>query len=206
MKAQTADIAVVSERLQDGPGLQALNGLRSSFSAVRVIMLLKSASHDLVVEVFRAGAKGVVCSTEPIRVLCKCIQAVHQGQIWANSRQLHFILDSLMSRSHLRVMGSKGQYLLAQREDEVANLVAEGMTNREIAQKMGVAEHTVSNYLFRIYEKLGISSRVELVLSVIHQKQRANRDVSEARSTNSSSGYPREQSGPINIRARKTHG
>jgi DNA-binding NarL/FixJ family response regulator len=62
--------------------------------------------------------------------------------------------------------------LLAQREDEVANLVAEGMTNREIAQRLGIAEHTVSNCLFRIFEKLGISSRVELVLYVIHQKPR----------------------------------
>ena len=72
-----------------------------------------------------------------------------------------------MSSSPLRVIGSTGRYLLAQREDEVANLVAEVMTNREIARKLGVTEHTVSNYLFRIYEKLGVSSRVELVLYVL---------------------------------------
>jgi DNA-binding CsgD family transcriptional regulator len=70
------------------------------------------------------------------------------------------------------VINSKGRYLLSQREDEFANLVAEGMTNREIAQKLGAAEHTVSNYLFRIYEKLGISSRVELVLYVLKQSRR----------------------------------
>jgi DNA-binding NarL/FixJ family response regulator len=68
------------------------------------------------------------------------------------------------------MVNAKGRYVLAQREDEVANLVAEGMTNREVAQKLGVAEHTVSNYLFRIYEKLGISSRVELALYVVRQQ------------------------------------
>ena len=61
--------------------------------------------------------------------------------------------------------------MLAKRENEVANLVSEGLTNREIAQKLGLSEHTVSNYLFRIYEKLGISSRVELVLYVLRQRR-----------------------------------
>ena len=171
--AHPVDVAVLSESLHGGPyaGFQGLSQLQNTFPNVRVIMLLKSASRDLVVDAFRAGAEGVVCRAEPIRVLCKCIQTVHKGQIWANSHQLHFILEALMSSTPLRVVNAKGRYLLAQREDEVANLVAEGMSNREIAHKLGVAEHTVSNYLFRIYEKLGISTRVELALYVIRQKQ-----------------------------------
>jgi DNA-binding NarL/FixJ family response regulator len=68
---------------------------------------------------------------------------------------------------------SNGHRLLGRREEEVARLVAEGMANREIAEKLHLSEHTVSNYLFRIYEKLGISSRVELVLYVLRQRQPA---------------------------------
>jgi DNA-binding NarL/FixJ family response regulator len=168
------DIAMVSETLHGGTfeGFQALGEMRTSFPAVRAIMLLKSASRDLVVDAFRGGAKGVVCKTEPIGVLCKCIRTVHKGQVWANTDQLHFILEALVMSTPLRVVNSKGRYLLAQREDEVANLVAEAMTNRQIAEKLGVAEHTVSNYLFRIYEKLGICSRVELVLYVLKQARR----------------------------------
>jgi len=159
--------------LQDGPfaGFQALKELHTAFPAVRIILLLTSAPRELVVDAFRAGAEGVVCRTEPIEAICKCVQAVHQGQIWANSAQLHFVLEALVSAAPLRVTGSKGRYLLTKKEDEVAGLVAEGMTNREVAQKLGVTEHTVSNYLFRIYEKLGVSTRVELALYVIHQKQ-----------------------------------
>jgi DNA-binding NarL/FixJ family response regulator len=82
---------------------------------------------------------------------------------------LEHILEALKTSTPLRVINSKGSYVLAPREDEVASLVAEGMTNRQIAHKLGVAEHTVSNYLFRIYDKLGISSRVELVLYVLKQ-------------------------------------
>jgi DNA-binding NarL/FixJ family response regulator len=173
MSQRPVDVALLSASLQGGPfaGFEALDEVQTSFPGVRAIMLLKAASRDLVVDAFRTGAEGVVCKTEPICVLSKCIQAVHKGQIWANNDQLHLILDVLMSSARLRVTSSRGRPLLAQREDEVANLVAEGMTNREIALKLGVAEHTVSNYLFRIYEKLGLSSRVELVLYLLKQRQ-----------------------------------
>ncbi len=175
MIAGAVDVALVGERLHGGAfeGFQALSELQRSFPAVRVIMLLMSATRELVVDAFRAGAKGVVCRNEPIGLLGKCIQTVHKGQIWANSHQLHFILEALMTSTPLRLVNSKGRYLLAHRENEVANLVAEGMTNPQIAQKLGVSEHTVSNYLFRIYEKLGISSRVELVLYVFKQGRRS---------------------------------
>ena len=180
LTARPVDVAVVSQNLSGGPfaGFQALNELQTSFPSVRVIILLKSAPRDLVIDAFRAGAEGVVCRTEPIRVLCKCIQTVHQGQIWANSRQLHFVLEALRSSTPLRVINSKGRSLLAHREDEVAHLVAEGMTNQEIAQKLGIAERTVSNQLCRIYEKLGIASRVELVLYLIHQNQNVDQEAS----------------------------
>jgi DNA-binding NarL/FixJ family response regulator len=65
----------------------------------------------------------------------------------------------------------QGRRLLTKREDDVVKLVADDLSNRNVAHKLGLTEHTVSNYLFRIYEKLGISSRVELVLYALKQKQ-----------------------------------
>jgi len=69
------------------------------------------------------------------------------------------------------MVNPRGQTLLTKREDDVVNLVVDGLSNRETVQKLGLTEHTVSNYLFRIYEKLGISTRVELVLYALRQKQ-----------------------------------
>jgi DNA-binding NarL/FixJ family response regulator len=174
LTASTVDVVLVTESLEDGPfvGFRLLSELQASFPAVRVIMLLKSATRDLVVDAFRAGAEGVICRAEPFQTLCKCIQAVHRGQIWANSDQLHSVLEALISSTPVRVTNWKGEHLLTQKEDEIGNLVADGMTNREIAQKLGIAEHTVSNHLFRIYERLGISSRVELALYLLRQKGR----------------------------------
>jgi two-component system nitrate/nitrite response regulator NarL len=172
MSSHTLDIALVSENLQDGPltGFHMLNELRSLSPKTRSIMLLKSDNHDLVVDAFRAGAKGVFCRTESLHVLPKCIRAVYGGQIWANSSQLDRVLESLASTAPLKLTSTSGRRLLTKREEDVVRLVVEGFSNREAAQKLGITEHTVSNYLFKIYEKLGISSRVELVLYALKEK------------------------------------
>jgi DNA-binding NarL/FixJ family response regulator len=175
VSANSIEVVLVSESLQEGPfvGFPVLSELRTSFPRTRAVILLRFAAPDLVVDAFRAGAKGVFCKAEPIQALCKCIRAVHAGQIWANSHQLNLIVNALADAKPLHLTNAQGRYLLAKRENEVANLVSEGLTNRDIAQKLGLSEHTVSNYLFRIYEKLGISSRVELVLYVLRQDRHA---------------------------------
>ena len=169
------DVALVSADLADGAlvGFHILSELRTSFPRTRLILLLKSGSEELVVDAFRGGAKGVFCKSEPIQFLRKSIQAVHKGQVWANSRQLHLILEALVNASPLRLASAQKTAVLAKREEEVANLVAAGLTNRDVAERLGLTEHTVSNYLFRIYEKLGLSSRVELVLYILKQRETA---------------------------------
>lgn len=168
MNCKNVDIALINESLQDGPltGLSVLNELRASFPRTRVIVLLKSPREDLVVDAFRAGARGIFCHAKPLHLICKCITAVHEGQIWATSSELSAVLDAFASPSTLRTNNSQGEILLTKREKDVVRLVVEGYTNRDAAKQLGLTEHTVSNYLFRIYDKLGISSRVELVLNL----------------------------------------
>jgi two-component system nitrate/nitrite response regulator NarL len=166
MKSHPPDIALISDSLQDGPltGFGVLGELHNSFPKTSVIVLLKSASEDLIIDAFRAGARGIFCRVEPLHALCKCINAVNQGQIWANSKQLRAVLDAFASAAPLHLVNSQGRVVLTKREIDVVKLVVDGCTNRDVAQKLILTEHTVSNYLFRIYDKLGISSRVELVL------------------------------------------
>lgn len=84
---------------------------------------------------------------------------------------MHCLLEALINAAPLRLVNLQGRRLLTKREDDVVKLVADGLSNRNVAHKLGLTEHTVSNYLFRIYEKLGISSRVELVLYALKQRQ-----------------------------------
>ena len=174
LKGKRVDVALINQSLQEGPfvGFQLLAELRESFPQTRVVILLKTATCDLVVDAFRGGAQGVFCRTESFEMLCKCIQSVHRGQVWASSDQLHFLLEAFVKTSALRPVDYSGRALLTQRENDVASLLAEGLSNREVSVKLGLSEHTVSNYLFRIYNKLGVSSRVELVLYLLRQRQK----------------------------------
>jgi len=166
------DVALINADLEDGrlAGLELLPEIHTSYQRTPVVMLFDAWQDDLILQSFRAGAKGVFCRSEKrLDMLWKCISAVHQGQVWANSGQLHLLLNTLRKATPIRPATAPGMNLLSKREADVATLVAEGLPNKEIAPRLGITEHTVSNYLFHIYNKLGISSRVELVLYMMKQ-------------------------------------
>ena len=171
-ESHSCHVALINENLGDGPltGFQALRELRRVSPKTRPIILLKSNHDDLVVDAFRVGAKGVYCRNEPLKTLTKCIMAVHSGQVWANSAQLNSVFDAFADAAPLRTSDPKRANPLTKRENEVVKLAVEGLSNREVAEQLRLTEHTVSNYLFRIYEKLGISSRVELVLYALRRQ------------------------------------
>ena len=169
------EMAVVDEVLPGHPtgGIKMVRELRVATPDTRAIVLLECSESQQVIDAFSAGARGVVCQADPFEVLCKCIRRVHTGQIWASSQELQWIVKALGEREPVRVVSVKGVPLLTKREDEVVRMVVEGLPNVEIGQKLGVSAHTVKNHLFRIYEKLGISSRVELILYAMTNKQGA---------------------------------
>jgi DNA-binding NarL/FixJ family response regulator len=161
-----AQIAVIGSRVADGSasGFELARELRTVSPSTRIIMLLDSSERSSVIEAFLAGARGVFSRTDSLKALAKCIHSVHSGQVWASSRELQFVLEALCEPAPMRLLNGKGTAMLSAREIDVVQSVAEGLTNREIAKRLGLTEHTVKNYLFRIFDKLGVSSRVEVVL------------------------------------------
>ena len=132
---------------------------------VAIVLLADLIDSDLVVNAFRSGVRGIFCHSEAnFRDLCKCIRCVHDGQIWATSEQLRCLIDVLTNVPSLRVLNVNGDHLLTGREEQVVALVSDGLSNREVARELSLSEHTIKKYMFRIFDKLGISSRVELVL------------------------------------------
>ena len=171
LQKKRPQIAVISVRLQDGPvaGLKVLHDLCAGEHSVPVVLLLDSEDRELIVECFRSGARGVFCRSKPFEALCKCIQVVSQGQIWADTRELQYVLEALAETTRMPIVNNPGPIRLTKRQTEVIALVADGLTNREIAQQLGLSTHTVRNYLFRIFDKIGVSNRVLLVMYYNHQ-------------------------------------
>ena len=171
-KIANADVAIVSSTLEEGPltGFTLLRRLVKEHDGLRCVTLLDQANRDLVIEAFRSGALGVCERSQSYSLLCKCIHCVQHGQVWANSQQLRYVLEALVSGMPSRVTNVRGEVLLTQREEAIVSLVAEGLKNREIAETLKVSEHTVKNHLFRVFEKLGISNRAELILYLLGNK------------------------------------
>jgi DNA-binding NarL/FixJ family response regulator len=91
----------------------------------------------VVVNAFRSGAKGLFCfSQSPFRLLRKCIQSVHQGQVWANSEQLQYLIEVVTQVPSLRVVNAWGLKLRTPREEQVVALVADGLSNRQVAREL----------------------------------------------------------------------
>jgi DNA-binding NarL/FixJ family response regulator len=137
-------------------------------------MLLQNSKPDGVVNAFRSGARGIFYRTHSLKALSKCIRTVHNGQIWASNEDLEHLIRALTHTRPIHFTNPDGMPLLTAREEQVVHLVADGMKNREIAQRLKVKEHSVRNYIYRIFEKLGVSSRVELILYAFSQRERGN--------------------------------
>ena len=175
VQSANLDVALISATLADGPlsGFGVLRQLRESCPKVKSVILLDSLERILVVDAFRAGARGVFClSQSTFKSLCRCVEQVHAGQIWANTSELSEVIEALSQLAPMRVVSADGMRLLTKREEDVVRLLVEGLQNRDIANELRLSEHTVKNYLFHIFEKLGVSSRVELVLYAISSTKR----------------------------------
>lgn len=166
-KVSQPSVALVGANLQDGSlaGFEAVRRLRNLHPEVRAVLLLDSADQSSVIDAFRAGAKGIFSRDDSLATLCRCIQNVHAGHAWASSEQIEAVLE-VFARIAPLLLPDKAKIPLSPREREVAKLVAEGLSNREISAQLKLSQHTIKNYLFHIYGKLGMSSRVDLVLHV----------------------------------------
>src|ERR1700733_12130229 len=162
------EVLVISPNLDEQPfrGLEVVRELRA-VRPVRAVVLLDSMKDEAVLDAFRAGARGIFSKSQPADVLSKCVRCVYQGQIWANSEELALAVEALASAPNVRAVNASGMSLLSKRELQVVRCLAEGMTNREIAERLKLSQHTVKNYLFRVFDKLGVSSRVELLFMTL---------------------------------------
>jgi DNA-binding NarL/FixJ family response regulator len=131
----------------------------------KVIVLTQKPGYAEVISLFRAGVRGIFCSADlRFDLLCKSIRRVHQGHIWASNEQLAYLVSSVSRPKSTDATDSKGRPLLTAREQQVLHLLSDGLSNYALATVLKLSEHTIKNHLFRIYDKLGVSNRMEAIL------------------------------------------
>lgn len=134
-------------------------------TTAKFILLTDTADASLTIAAFRAGARGFFSESEQsLKLLQKCIACVQQGQFWIANHMLAEVMKAFSNSPFIKLPLSPRTESLTPREAEVMHLVVDGLSNRDVASSLGISENTVKKYLYTVFNKLGVSTRVELVL------------------------------------------
>jgi len=162
------DILLLDLRMPEKDGLAVLEEINFETLPTRVIVLTAAEDDRDVVRAMRLGARGVVLKQSATDLLLKSIRKVHEGEIWLDNRMTAEVIDAFKKSAESGQRRDKP--LLSEREKEIVQLVAQGFRNREIGEKLFISEQTVKNHLHNIFDKLGVSDRLELALYAIHHR------------------------------------
>ncbi|MCL6482305.1 MAG: response regulator transcription factor [Firmicutes bacterium] len=162
------DILLLDLRMPDKDGLAVLEEVNFDALQTKVIVVTATEDDRDVVRAMRLGARGVVLKQSATDLLLRSIRKVHQGEIWLDQRMTAEVMKAFAKSSEGGVRREKP--LLSDREKEIVQLVAQGYRNREIGEKLFISEQTVKNHLHNIFDKLGVSDRLELALYAIHHR------------------------------------
>jgi len=162
------DILLLDLRMPEKDGLGVLEEVNFDSLPTRVIVLTAAEDDRDVVRAMRLGARGVVLKQSASDLLLKSIRKVSDGEIWLDNRMTAEVIDAFKKASESGQRREKP--LLSDREKEIVQLVAQGFRNREIGEKLFISEQTVKNHLHNIFDKLGVSDRLELALYAIHHR------------------------------------
>src|ERR1700733_7149440 len=155
-------------RMPEKDGLGVLEEVNFDTLPTRVIVLTAAEDDRDVVRAMRLGARGVVLKQSATDLLVKSIQRVFAGEIWLDNRMTAEVMKAFSKSSESGQRREKP--LLSDREKEIVQLVAQGFRNKEIGEKLFISEQTVKNHLHNIFDKLGLSDRLELALYAIHHR------------------------------------
>jgi DNA-binding NarL/FixJ family response regulator len=168
------DVVLMELRLPRVDGLTVLRSIQTRAPKSRVILFSAPENREEFVEAMKLGCSGVVHKDVPVSLLEKSIVKVHEGEIWLDSNTTAAVMRKFASPGEsapapmTNGKAPRERAQLSQREREIIILIAQGYKNKEIAEKMFITEQTVKNHLHNVFDKLGVSDRLELALYAIH--------------------------------------
>src|SRR5579871_857453 len=173
------DILLLDLKMPGTHGLAVLQKMQAAQSPTKVIVLTASDDKNEFVQAMKLGTCGIVLKQSATDLLFKSIRKVNDGEIWLDSHTTAAVIRQFASGDDLPAVPSNGRARerlpLSQREREIVTLVAQGFKNKEMAEKMFISEQTVKNHLHNIFDKLGVSDRLELALYAIHNNLHTGR-------------------------------
>jgi DNA-binding NarL/FixJ family response regulator len=161
VRQHNPDIVILDIRMPDLDGFGMLRALDGETRPTRVILLTAEIDEHATLEAVRLGVHGIVLKDMPAHLLLECVRKVHAGEHWMETRSAGRAMTGLMQRDAALQEVSR---VLTSREIEVVRMLARGLRSSSIASELHISEGTVKTHLHRIYEKLGVDGRVNLIL------------------------------------------
>jgi two-component system, NarL family, nitrate/nitrite response regulator NarL len=162
------DILLLDLAMPRMPGLETLRELSSQASSVKVILLTAAIEKRQIIEALQTGARGVIMKDAATQLLLKGIRTVMAGQFWVGREAVADMVGYLREKAAQQPPSPAKAYGLTKRELEILSTIVSGLSNKEIAQKFSLSEDTVKHHLTNIFDKVGVSSRLELALFAIN--------------------------------------
>ena len=176
------DILLLDLKMPNLDGLGTLQKLQAARNRTKVIVLTASEDKSEFVQAVKFGTSGIVLKQTATELLIKSIRKVYAGEIWLDSNTTAAVMRQFASAEESPAAAApppptrdRERSPLSQREREIVSLVAQGFKNKEMAEKMFISEQTVKNHLHNIFDKLGVSDRLELALYAIHNNLHTGR-------------------------------
>jgi two-component system nitrate/nitrite response regulator NarL len=168
------DVVLMELKLPRVDGLTVLRSIQARAPRSKAILFSSSENKEEFVEAMKLGCVGILSKDAPTSLIEKSISKVHAGEIWLDSNTTAAVIRQFANPADFPAMhggngkSSRERAQLSQREREIIILIAQGYKNKEIAEKMFITEQTVKNHLHNVFDKLGVSDRLELALYAIH--------------------------------------
>jgi len=155
------DVLVLDLRMPERSGLDVLRALAERGAPTRCVLLTAAIKDEEVLEAIKIGAMGLVLKESPPDVLLECVRSVHRGESWIERETVTRALRTALDRE---ATTRRGDDALTPREIEIVRMVAQGLRNKAIAERLAISDGTVKVHLHNIYEKFGVDGRLELLL------------------------------------------
>lgn len=163
-----ADVILFEAALTPNPP-EAVSEILKRSPQSKLIVIMSQADQDDTVDLMRRGVRGIVPRSVSPELLVKCIRKVAEGELWLDNQAVNWVIDAYRAQAaHLTHRPTRAK--LSDKELLIISYVTQGMRNKEIAHEIHTSEQVIKNYLRKIYDKLGVSDRLELALYCIHHQ------------------------------------
>jgi DNA-binding NarL/FixJ family response regulator len=174
-----ADLILFACGLSDSPH-ETVSGMLAVAPALKIVLVMIEPTEAETVELLRRGVRGIVTRSIAPDLLVKCIRKVHAGETWLDSQGVNWVIEAYRAQA-AQLTSPRNRIKLSSKELQIIAGVTQGLRNKDIAQDVSTTEQVVKNYLRKIYDKLGVSDRLELALYCMHHRLLEDQSTPEAK-------------------------